>query len=59
MKQTGVKLVLVSILTTSIYFSLVQLNFGTGLSGAFSAGFSILIVQVVLEELGLYGSFLN
>lgn len=59
MKQTGVKLALISILTTSIYFALVQLNFGTGVSGAVSAGFSILIVQVVLEELGFYDSLLE
>jgi hypothetical protein len=59
MKQTGVKLALISILTTSIYFALVQLNFGTGVSGAVSAGFSILMVQVVLEELGFYDSLLE
>jgi hypothetical protein len=40
MKQTGVKLALISILTTSIYFALVQLNFGTGVSGAVSAGYN-------------------
>jgi len=57
LRVLGFKMLMVLLLSVSIYAGMIEFGFSDGLAGAVSAGSAIIVVQVVLTELDFYDRF--